>query len=118
MAFIRNVIILGAVVALLPTDQNQQSRFYDSAVSAVTWTATFCDRNGALCAEGQAMWATFAKKAEFGAGVAYSLVQQHLQPSAQTAGPPQPVSAERGTLRPDDMRPNWRVPVQPSRPGI
>ena len=118
MAFIRNIVVLGAVVALLPTDQNQQSRFYDSAAGAVTWTVTFCDRNGALCAEGQAMWTTLTKKAEFGAGVAYSLVQQHLMPGAQSPGPAQPVSAQRGTLRPDDMQPNWRAPAQPHRPGI
>lgn len=117
MAFIRNVIVLGAVVALLPTDKAQQSRFYDQAANAVTWTVTFCDRNITLCTEGQAMWETFAKKAEFGAGVAYSLIQQQLNPGSPPAGPAQPVSAGRGTLRPDDMRPNWRTPAQPPRPG-
>jgi hypothetical protein len=82
---------------------------YERAASAVHWTMTFCDRNSATCAQGQALWATFAQKAEFGAGLVYSLIQQHVT-ARET--PSQPVSvrpaAPRGTLSPDDMRPLWR----------
>ncbi len=117
MAFFRNVIILGAVVAVLPTDQAQQSQFYDRATGALTWTMTFCDRNAAVCSEGRAMWDTFSKKAEFGAEVVYTLVQQQLVTAPVTPAA-EPAAASRGTLKPDDMRPNWREPVRPVRPGI
>ena len=117
MAFFRNVIIVGAIVTVLPTDAAQQSQFYDRATTDVTWTMTFCDRNAALCSEGRAMWDTFSKKAEFGAEVVYTLVQQQL-----TAGPatpaPEPASASRGTLRPGDLQPGWREPQRTARPGI
>lgn len=117
MAFFRNVIILGAIVTVLPTDQAQQSQFYDRATGAVTWTMTFCDRNAALCTEGHAMWETFSKKAEFGAGVVYSLVQQQLTTGAEKSAP-EPASASRGTLKPGDLQPVWREPARGSRPGI
>lgn len=118
MAFFRKVILLGAVVAVLPTDQAQQSQFYDRATSAMTWTMTFCDRNAGLCTEGRALWTTFSTKAEFGAEVVYSLVQQQLGTApAPTAGL-EPASAARGTLNPDDMRPSWREPARRPRPGI
>lgn len=117
MAFIRNMIVLGAVVALMPTDKAQQSRFYEQAASVATWTVTFCDRNVALCAEGQDLWGTFVKKAEFGASVAYSLIQQQINPGSHPAGAATPAATEHGTLRADDMRPKWRAPAPPSRPG-
>lgn len=117
MAFIRNVIILGAVVAVLPTDQSQQSQFYERASSAVHWTMTFCDRNTALCSEGRTMWNAFSKKAEFGAEVVYTLVQQQLTPGA-SAPAPEPAAAARGTLKSGDMQPQWREPQRAGRPGI
>ncbi len=114
MAIVRNLVLLGAAVALLPTDQAQQARFYDQAASAVNWTLTFCDRNATVCNEGQELWATFVKKAEFGAGVAYDLVQRQIAgsggttplPAAYPAAPSAP--SPRGTLRPDDLEPRWR----------
>lgn len=117
MGMIRNVLVLGAVVALLPTDQAQQSRLYEQAAQAARWTVTFCDRNTLLCNEGQALWATFTKKAEFGAGLVYNLVQQQLTSGAQPAAPVMPTSAPRGTLRPDDLQPDWRAPGRALRPG-
>lgn len=118
MAIFRNIIVLGAVVALLPTDHAQQSQFYDKAANAVGWTVTFCDRNAALCAESQALWTTFVKKAEFGAGVVYTLVQQQLAGDRPTVEPAAAAPAvPRGTLRPDDLRPNWRGPGDTPRRG-
>lgn len=113
MPIVRNIILLGAVVALMPTDQAQQARFYEQAAGAVRWTVTFCDRNAAMCTEGQALWATFVKKAEFGAGVAYDLIQRQISGSAEA--PVHPASdadsAPRGTLRPADLEPVWRGPA-------
>lgn len=117
MAILRNIIVLGAVVAILPTDQAQQARFYDQAASAVRWTVTFCDRNATLCAEGQAMWTTFVKKAEFGAGVAYNLFQQQFASDAPRVEPAAATTAPRGTLRPEDLRPSWRGPGDSPRRG-
>lgn len=117
MAFFRKIIILGAVVAVLPTDQTQQTQFYERAANAVTWTMTICDRNPGVCSEASAMWETFSRKAEFGAGVVYTLVQQQLlSHSASPAA--EPASASRGTLLPGDLQPNWREPKATGRPGI
>ena len=118
MAMFKKLILLGAAVALLPTDHAQQARFYEQAAGAVHWTATFCDRNGAVCAEGQALWTTFVKKAEFGAEVAYGLVQQHLAPALAPAQPAAIIPAPaRGTLRPEDLQPGWRGTAEGSRRG-
>lgn len=117
MAFIRNVIILGAVVAVLPTDQSQQSQFFERASSAVNWTMTFCDRNAAVCSQGRVTWDTLSTKAAFGAGVAYTLVQQQLTPGT-LAPAPEPAAATRGTLKSGDMLPHWREPQRTLRPGI
>lgn len=118
MAFIRKLIVLGAVVAVLPTDQTQQSQFYDRAANALHWTMTFCDRNATLCTEGRAVWQTFASKAEFGADVIYTLVQQQLAAGPPAATPEPATVTSRGTLKPDDMQPRWREPQRPLRPGI
>lgn len=109
MAIVKNALILCAVIALLPTDSAQQAAFFEKSANAMHWTMTFCDRNRETCAQGEAMWSAFVKKAEFGAGVAYSLIQKNLggdEPSVYPAK--EPVFERRGTLKPDDLQPRWR----------
>ena len=67
MFFIKLAFWLGVAVLLLPTDAQQQARLYTTATSAVERATTFCDRNPATCTTAASAWATFLKKAEFGA---------------------------------------------------
>jgi Family of unknown function (DUF5330) len=123
MFFIRVAFWLGLVVLLLPTDERQQARVYGTAVSTVERVVTFCDRNAQACAAGAEVWATFVKKAEFGARMAIDLASSggrkdedtaspRVQPSSSKAKPELNLpSAERGTLTPADLTPAWRGQV-------
>lgn len=118
MALLRKLVLLGVAVALMPSDKEQQDRFYERAASAVHWTTTFCDRNVEICDQGQTLWATFVKKAEFGAEMAYTLVQQHVLPATltRTSVPDNP-GPTQGTLRPEDFQPGWRGHPEVRRQG-
>ena len=74
MFLIRVAFWLGLVVLLLPTDERQQARLYSTAVSTVERVTTFCDRNAQVCSAGADFWATFVRKAEFGARMAVDLI--------------------------------------------
>jgi hypothetical protein len=123
MFLFRIVFWLGLAVLLLPTEETQQARLYDTASATVERIATFCDRNPKTCAAGAEFWSTFLKKAEFGARVAADLITSRGQRSeapAQTAAPrpsgaatvePRPASAPRNTLSRDDLGPAWRAPA-------
>lgn len=133
MFLIRLAFWLGLVVLLLPTEERQQARLYNTAVATVDRAVTFCDRNAGLCAAGADFWATFLKKAEFGARVAIDLVSSggrreepvptpvRLEPQAPARLEPQRPKAmpERGaqvvprsTLTPADLAPAWRGQTQ------
>jgi len=70
------------------------------------------------------VWQVFKQKAEFGARMAFDLVQRgvsSIEPvSAPSAGQvpydgrAQPAS-DRGTLAPDDLRNQWRAPLAKPR---
>jgi hypothetical protein len=118
MFLIRMTFWVGLAVLLLPTDQYQQARVYDTAAAAVERISTFCDRNAKTCATGADLWAGFVKKAEFGARMAFDLMNSRGR-SPQEAPAAQPASAKdrmerhlpaaaRGTLKPDDLAPAWR----------
>jgi hypothetical protein len=125
MFLIRVAFWLGLVVVLLPTDERQQARLYNTAVSSVERVTTFCDRNAQVCTAGAEFWATFVKKAEFGARMAVDLVSSGGRKESDAA--PMPVRSEpeargrpenrmhpsqRGTLSPADLAPAWRGQVQ------
>jgi hypothetical protein len=123
MFFIRVAFWLGLVVLLLPTDQHQQARLYDTAVATVERATTFCDRNANACAAAGELWATFLRKAEFGARMAVDLATsggrkdeaapQRIEPANARGQPePRPHPATRGTLTPSDLAPAWRGQVQ------
>ena len=132
MFLIRVAFWVGLAVLLLPTDERQQARLYGTAVATVERVTTFCDRNAQACAAGAELWATFVKKAEFGARVAIDLVssggrkdEDAASPRSQPASPGEcqgqaRVQARgqgcprrvRGTLTPADLAPAWRGQVQ------
>ncbi len=114
----RTVIVVGAVIALLPSDRAQQERLQQAAVDAARWTLTYCDRNAKTCENASAAWETFKAKAEFAGIVAYDIAMTHVfKPHVLGAGngmagltPPGETSAlpDRGTLTAGDLEPQWR----------
>lgn len=127
MFLLRAAFGLAVIVMLLPTDEAQQAKIVGSAGIAAERAATFCERNAATCAAGAELWATFLKKAEFGAKLAGNLVQDYMRGSVRSAGGdpdrrqpldpshlPRPAPASsvidpsRGTLSTDDLAPAWR----------
>jgi len=115
MSILKIGILVAVVVAVLPTDREQQAALYDRATTAVHWTATFCDRNGPTCEQAGVVWDGFVQKAKFGAAMAYELImkgsggEQHrglIEPTVDLT--------PRGTLRPDDLEPAWRGPSRNS----
>jgi hypothetical protein len=115
MFFVKLAFWLGVVVLLLPSDEQQQARLYNTATTTVERVTTFCDRNARTCAMGAEAWSTFLRKAEFAARLVGDLVStgarrggfDAFQPPAHEPPPAQKMS---GTLSPMDMQPAWRGP--------
>jgi len=125
MLLIRLLFWLALAVLLLPTDERQQARLYDAAAAAIERVASFCDRNGKVCAGAGELWGTFLKKAEFGAHLAIDLMSspgrreqdfRALPEPGPARARPRPSSAVRGTLTPNDLAPAWRGASEPSMP--
>jgi hypothetical protein len=130
MFLIRLAFWLGLVVLLLPTDERQQAKLYGTAVSTVERVVTFCDRNAQLCSASVDFWATFLRKAEFGARVVGNLMtssgrKDEVTPAVDVVPAPAPAPADlrrrleprpepraypsvQGTLTPTDLSPAWR----------
>ena len=96
MSIIKVGILVALVVAVMPADREQQAALYDRAATAVHWTATFCDRNGAACERAGVMWGGFVEKAKFGAAMAYDLAMK----SSGAISP----QLDRADSRPDAAR--------------
>jgi hypothetical protein len=120
MSLIRLAFWLGLAVLLLPTDERQQARLYGNAMATVQRIATFCERNAEACAAGADLWATFVKKAEFGAHILADLASSEAR-KAEIVAPASvgPASVGRqperavgqpadGTLTANDLVPPWR----------
>ena len=112
MSLLRTIIVVGAVIALLPSDRAQQERLQQAAVDAAHWTMTFCERNAKTCDNAGAAWDVFKTKAEFAAGVAYDVAMTHVfKPDAETAATGSVETSgiiHRGTLTSRDLQPGWR----------
>lgn len=122
MSLIRTGIVLSLVVAVLPSDLESQRKLYDRTAAAVHWTATFCDRNGTTCEQASELWASFLRKAQFGATLAYDAIQHYYEsgtagqdPLSLTSGPLERAPGS-GTLTREDLSPAWRG--APKRQGI
>jgi hypothetical protein len=115
MFFVRTTLLLGLGILLLPTDKESQARVFSGAKTAVNWTVTFCDRNPGTCVQGRQAWDVFVKKAEFGARMAFDLINSR---DAKQASPPQATPALQrtpavprrpaNTLQSTDLEPAWR----------
>ena len=109
MSLFRIAVVLSLGVALMPSDREQQEELYERAATAAHWTMTYCDRNGQQCVMAGELWEAFLRKAEFAGKLAYDVAIRSSVDQVLPDGPPAPISAKaRGTLSPDDLRPNWR----------
>ena len=120
MFLFRIVFWLAVVVMVLPTEERQQAKLYETAAATVERLATFCDRNPTACAAGAEAWSAFVKKAEFGARVAVDLITTQGQradggvaasstrATGAAAAEPRSTPAARNTLTRDDLGPAWR----------
>lgn len=97
MSLIRTAFWLGVAIMVLPSDEKRQTELYGKAASAVHWTATFCERNDALCAQGTELWRAFRQKAEFAARMTGDLVEKaaarRLEPVAAPAADAAPADS-------------------------
>jgi Family of unknown function (DUF5330) len=124
MFLFRILFWLGLLVLVLPTDERQQARLYETTAATVERLATFCERNAKACAAGAEFWSTFVKKAEFAARVAIDLATSRGQrpegglaastprPNGAPAAEPRATPAPRNTLTREDLGPTWRGPGQ------
>ncbi len=113
MSILRIGILAAIVIAVLPSDKEQQARLYDRAAGAVHWTATFCDRNGTTCDRAADLWSAFVQKAQFGAQMAYEMAIKYSKGDGDYLAPAS--TAPQGTLRPHDLEPAWRGEQKPTR---
>ena len=109
MFFVKLAFWVGVVVMLLPSDEQQQARFYTTATTAVERVTTFCDRNPRTCATSSEVWSSFLRKAEFAARLVGDLVNSGARRSGLDGSQPGPQHMS-GTLSPMDVQPAWRGP--------
>jgi hypothetical protein len=109
MSLFRTAIVLSLGVALMPSDRAQQEQLYERAAAAAHWTATFCDRNGQTCENAALAWDVFVAKAQFAGQLAYDVAHRYMAEEAGGIVAPASYSPKaHGTLKPDDLRPDWR----------
>ena len=107
MSLFRIAVVLSLGVAVMPSDQEQQDALYERAATAAHWTITYCDRNGQQCEMAGEVWDAFLRKAQFAGKLAYDVA---VRSSIEDGGSARPILAnDRGTLKPDDLRPDWRA---------
>ncbi len=118
MFLLRGAVVLAVGIMLLPTDEAKQAKVVGTAGAAVERASTFCERNGHTCAAGAEIWATFLKKAEFGARLTGTMIQEWMRSDGDhssvdrrsSISPQNVLDQSRGTLKPRDLGPNWRGP--------
>jgi hypothetical protein len=112
MSLFRIAVVLSLGVALMPSDKEQQAALYDRAATAAHWTITYCDRNGPQCEMAGQLWDVFLAKAQFAGQLAYDVA---IRASSETVlkDPLSPqLASDRGTLKADDLKPDWRAAEQ------
>lgn len=112
MSLFRIAVVLSLGVALMPSDKEQQAALYDRAATAAHWTITYCDRNGPQCETAGQLWQVFLAKAQFAGQLAYDVA---IRASSETVlkDPLSPqLASDRGTLKADDLKPDWRAAEQ------
>ncbi|MCB1504671.1 MAG: hypothetical protein KDJ47_06800 [Hyphomicrobiaceae bacterium] len=127
MSFFKKTILVAAALFLLPKDQEQQQRFSATATEAISWAATYCQRNPWQCQQAEAVYVDLKERATFGFGLVYGLAVERMNAgrtevdSTRLDAAPRPDTAPRrrdltsaylssanNTLTPKDIMPRWR----------
>ena len=87
MFLIRSAFWLVLLILLIPTDGEQQKKMYDMAQTAVADVSGFCVRNPETCDSGQYVINALVQKAQFGAHMVQSLVNERTGPFAPAQDP-------------------------------
>ena len=113
MSLFRIAAVLSLGVAVMPSDRAQQEALYERAATAAHWTMTYCDRNGQQCVMAGELWDAFLAKAQFAGKLAYDVaIRASSDRMLQDPLAPQ-LASDRGTLKADDLQPNWRGEAKP-----
>lgn len=121
MFLIKLAFWLALLVLILPTDPAKQERLAAVASQTMHRVATFCERNGSVCARSGEYWAMFKQKVEFGARLAFDMASERVSgksdaPEATgSITPPAPIRAERG--RGGAAEPAADVRAKPAKGG-
>lgn len=102
MSLVRNVLLLGIAVMLLPAEEkSQRAQMQTGAAQAVEHTATYCERNPGTCQAGRELWSHLQKKAEQGLEFAAHTVQQQFRQSLEPSepGPSRTAAFDEGNPR-------------------
>lgn len=87
MFLFRSAFWLVLLILLIPTDGEQQKKIYGMAQTAVADIRSFCVRNPETCDSGQFAINVLVQKAQYGAHMVQSLVNEQTGPFAPARYP-------------------------------
>lgn len=91
MKIVRWIVVAGAVLMLLPSDEQGQANLARKAVGTVHYASTTCERHADACAKGRMLWSELGKKAEFAGRVVWDIAFDRKKPEPEVLQPqPQP----------------------------
>jgi hypothetical protein len=132
MFLIRSAFWLVVLILLIPTDGEQQKKIYGMAQTAVADISGFCVRNPETCDSGQYAINVLVQKAQYGAHMVKSLVDERTgplaparfparseqasmtQPMTPSAGPDAPVNGAMMPVPSAVMPVPSAVPIEPT----
>ena len=74
MSFFKTVAFVGIVIAILPTDHDNQRKVTQAALSVSSEARSFCASRPNICISREEAWRAFVAKAGFAATLAQELI--------------------------------------------
>ena len=78
---LKKLLLVGAIIAIIPLEQENQADLYLVAKSTLADITGFCGRNPEVCEKGNAALERLATKAEFGARMMVDIAREQSVPS-------------------------------------
>ncbi|MCP4934614.1 MAG: DUF5330 domain-containing protein [bacterium] len=101
---LKKLLFIGAIIAVIPLDRENQTDLYEAAKSTVSDIMGFCDRNSGVCEKGNAAIDKLATKAEFGARMMVDIAKEQSGTSLDdVAQLLKATNLSRGLNRPQPM---------------
>lgn len=112
---LKKLLLVGAIIAIIPLEQENQAELYKAAKSTVADISGFCFRNRDVCDKGNEALDTLATKAEFGARMMVDIAKEQAGSKNDTALTPLLKAAiipdyTSSTGNPSPARSNERFP--------